>query len=90
MPPAPRASPGNGYTDQIGLREAGATNPSDIGRALDGSLSKSHPDPFTGEPMRFDAKTRTIGFDATAGGGFSSDLLLKQYGRKAVELAIDP
>ncbi|MCW5605968.1 MAG: hypothetical protein KIT18_15610, partial [Burkholderiales bacterium] len=75
---------------QIKLREAGATDLFAIGQALDGPLFKAHPDPFTGKPMRFDARTRTIGFDALPiMVGRSMSQLRDHYGRVAVELAMD-
>jgi hypothetical protein len=76
---------------QIELRMAGVSSLPAIGRALDGPLFAAHPEPFTGKPMRFDAKTRTIGFYSPVdllGGALMS--LEQRYGRAAVELAIDP
>jgi hypothetical protein len=76
---------------QIELRATGVSSLPAIGRALDGPLFAAHPEPFTGKPMHFDARTRTIGFYSPVdllGGVLMS--LEQRYGRVAVELAIDP
>ena len=75
-------------TLQIALRQAGVAGPSAIERALDGPLFKAHPDPFTGQPMLFDAKTRTIGFDPPVRVSAAIGLVRERYGRIAVELAV--
>jgi hypothetical protein len=48
----------------IKLRAAGISTPNGVATALSGPLGREHADPFTGEPMRFDPKSRTIGFEA--------------------------
>ena len=49
---------------QVTLRAKGITKPEEVAAALSGPLGMAHPAPFTGRPIRFDAQTGTIGFDA--------------------------
>ena len=49
---------------QVTLRAKGITKPEEVAAALSGPLGVAHPDPFTGKPMRFDAQSGTIGFEA--------------------------
>ena len=48
----------------VKLRAAGVSKPDDVAAALAGAIGQAHPDPFTGQPMRFDAGDGTVGFDA--------------------------
>ena len=47
---------------QSKLRASGISTPEAVREVLASPLGSSHADPFTGEPMRFDAENRTIGF----------------------------
>ena len=51
---------------QVKLRAAGITEPDPVTAALEGPLGRSHLDPFSGNPMRFDPNTGTIGFHTEA------------------------
>jgi hypothetical protein len=73
---------------QIALRQAGIMSAVAVGEALDGPIFKAYLDPFTGKPMRFDEKTRTVGFESPVGSGGVVDAMRERYGRVAVELAI--
>jgi len=72
---------------QVKLRAAGISKPEAVVTALASPLGRSHADPFTSEPMGFDPKTRTIGFEAqpkcVSG---ASRPLLSRYGRMALPL----
>jgi len=72
---------------QVTLRATGISKPEEVRAALAGPLGRSHPDPFTGESMRFDPSTGTIGFDTqpkyTSG---VARTLVKRYGRMALPL----
>jgi hypothetical protein len=48
---------------QVLLRAAGIRKPAEVTEALDATLGRAAPDPFTGNPMRFDAAKMTIGFE---------------------------
>lgn len=72
---------------QMNLRARGITKPQDVAAALAGPLGKAHLDPFSGEPMRYDPATRTVGFDIEA--KYSSGVarsLRQRYGRMALPL----
>lgn len=47
---------------QVRLRASGIIKPADVERALSGSLGREYPNPFTGEPMTFNAVKMTLGF----------------------------
>jgi hypothetical protein len=72
---------------QVKLRAAGISKPEAVVTALASPLGRTHPDPFTDEPMRFDPKTGTIGFEAQykciSG---ASRPLVNRYGRMALPL----
>jgi hypothetical protein len=72
---------------QVMLRATGISKPEEVLAALAGPLGRSHLDPFTGKPMRFDARTRTIGFDTQpkyiSG---PARALVERYGRMALPL----
>jgi hypothetical protein len=88
---APRAHAMQGVNElvtlQIKLHAAGITSPEAVAAALAGPLGVAHPDPFTGKPMRYDAKTNSIGFEATLEYGSSAlREVIKKFGRVAVVL----
>jgi hypothetical protein len=59
----------------------------DVAAALAGPLGHAHADPFTGEPMRYDPSTQTLGFFIQA--KYLSGVtrfLHQRYGRMAVPL----
>jgi hypothetical protein len=72
---------------QVMLRATGISKPEEVLAALAGPLGRSHLDPFTGKPMRFDARTRTVGFDTQpkyiSG---PARALVERYGRMALPL----
>lgn len=49
---------------QVKLRAGGIVKSDQVAAALAGPLGQAHADPFTGKPMRFDAQTGTLGFEA--------------------------
>lgn len=72
---------------QVKLRAAGIVTPDAVAAALAGPLGQAHADPFTGKPMRFDAQTGTVGFDAKVehlSGAVRE--LRERYGRMALPL----
>ena len=71
----------------VSLRARGITSPEAVAAALAGPLGEAHADPFTGKPMRYDAVTGTIGFDAEAThlSGVARPLR-QRYGRMALAL----
>ena len=72
---------------QVNLRARGITGPQDIEAQLAGPLGAAHANPFSGQPMRYDASTRTLGFDVEqrylSGAVY---VLYQRYGRMALPL----
>jgi hypothetical protein len=72
---------------QVMLRATGTSKPEEVLAALAGPLGRSHLDPFTGKPMRFDPSTGRIGFDTQlkyiSG---AARALVERYGRMALPL----
>ena len=50
---------------QVDLRAAGITRPADVTRAVAGPRGRAHLNPFTDQPMEFDAEKMTLGFACT-------------------------
>lgn len=72
---------------QVTLRAAGLSKPDEIAAALAGPLGSSHPDPFTGVPMRFDPRTNTIGFESRERyHSYPVRELVKRHGRMALPI----
>ena len=72
---------------QVSLRAKGLVKPEDVAAALAGPLGKTHADPFSGEPMRYDPSTQTVGFDIEA--KYLSGVarfVHQRYGRMALPL----
>jgi hypothetical protein len=72
---------------QASLRAKGIVKSEDVAAALAGPLGHAHADPFTGEPMRYDPSTQTLGFFIQA--KYLSGVtrfLHQRYGRMAVPL----
>lgn len=71
----------------VRLHAKGITKPEQVAAALAGPLGQAHPDPFSGQPMRYDAATRTVGFDVKEShlSGVARGLR-QRYGRMALRL----
>jgi hypothetical protein len=71
----------------VRLHARGITRSQDVAATLAGPLGRAHADPFTGEPMRYDPATQTIGFDAEAKHiSGAARHMRKRYGRMALRL----
>jgi hypothetical protein len=72
----------------VTLREKGISKPEAVEAALAGPIGEAHLDPFTGERMQFDPRTRTVGFERPHMKHISGGLrnLRGRYGRMALPL----
>lgn len=71
---------------QIKLDAAGVRESDAVAAALAGPLGAEFPDPWTGKPMVFDAKRKTIGFETKSTGLIAGSLKKRFGGRVAVAL----
>jgi hypothetical protein len=66
---------------QLKLNAINATTPKAIAAALAGPLGATHPNPYSGQPMNYDPKTNSLGFESKNKSGFQA--IKKRYGGRA-------